>query len=199
MKLRYGNCRKALAKGIAAAATSALLTLSCAANNAFMAPAYPLAEEPIPQMPAEKPPPSSARERGILVSQWTLGRCQLDGNMLSYSDDLGSRHAMLRVDSDVAEASALICSDESSIIILPGKAVISLGGDDIIAGREMLGFMDGRLIAANSVEVNISEAIESGALPQSAALEGHELSFRQPDGRRWRIDVANPFSGWSIY
>ncbi len=185
----------------AAAAAAALLAISCAANHAFIArpTAEPLAEPPAAESIRAPPAPSGSEGRPVLVSQWVLGRCRLEGNELSYSDDLGSRSGALRLDSEIRSARRLLCSDGYTVAILQEKAIISLGGDGIIEGREMLGFMGGRFIPANSVEVDLDQALESGAAPGSAILEGRELSFPEPDGRRWRLDVSDPFAGWRIY
>jgi len=204
MKLVHDGNNKPVRRSLRphAAIAAAVLALSCASGRALMNP--PVAEPPFESAPAmatgvPRADDGTEKIRGILVSQWTLGRCLLEGRRLSYSDNLSSRNADILLDSEPSGAKSIICSDRHTVILLPSKAILAIGGEDVISGREMLGFMGGRLIAANSIEVSLAPALESGAEPSSAEITGERLTFRASGGRIWAIELGNPFSGWHIY
>jgi hypothetical protein len=123
----------------------------------------------------------------------------LDKNVLSYSSMAGRRDMTLALDASTDGAEKIICSDECTVIVTPTSAVIALGGSDVAQGREMLGPMGGQFVFANSVTVRLDGVVAAGAEPSTATLEGRELSFAEPGGRRWRLDVADPFGGWNVY
>ncbi|MFH0885049.1 MAG: hypothetical protein V1861_05045 [Candidatus Micrarchaeota archaeon] len=187
----------------AVAALSAFFLCSCAAP--VMNPAYP-SQMPYP-IAAEKPPESEPameanaieKKDSALLSSWTRGRCIFKNGHISYSDDLASRRSSLRPDSGTAGARTLLCSDDFTVLLLPQRVIVSLGGESILSGREMLGMVGGRYIAANSYEVSLGHIISEDGGVSSALLDGAVLRIISSRGRSWSIHLGDPFNGWSIY
>ena len=200
MKLAHSRFKPSAMKArIALAALAAFSALACASHNRaeVKSPAGPKAVPPQSGLPA--PERQNFVHSGPLTSEWESGSCALEGSRLTYSDDSSLRRATMTSDAPLEGAEKLICSADYSVVILPDKAIVALGGNDIIEGREMLGFMGGRFVVANSVIIPLGIIIDGGAKPASAELEGRNLKFASPSGGMWAVDVSNPFGDWNIY
>jgi hypothetical protein len=188
----FNHSRSGLKAGLAAAALAAFSAFACASMPRQAARPSTIAA----QTRADVSQPATA---GRLRSEWKGGECMLDKNVLSYSSIAGRRDATLALDASTDGAEKIICSDECTVIVTPTSAVIAPGGSDVAQGREMLGLVGGQFVFANSVTVRLDRVVAAGAEPLSATLDGRELSFAEPGGRRWRLDVSDPFGGWNVY
>jgi len=119
--------------------------------------------------------------------------CHLKDGILSYSDGEASRS--IRLDADVSGARRTICSDLYTVILTNDSAVVSLGGEPILQGREMLGLMGGRFVPANSYSVDITMPSSEGL--QEASVVKTRLILRTGKSR-WSLDLSDP-SAWNIY
>jgi hypothetical protein len=143
---------------------------------------------------------SSGTNRRTLLSSWGRGRCVFEnGRDISYSDDLDSRQGSLRLDSDARGASTVLCSEEFTVLMLPDRAIVSLGGREVLEGGEMLGVISGRFISANSYEISLKPVVAEDRGVSSSSIAGMALQVTSNAGRRWSIDLTDPYLGWNIY
>jgi hypothetical protein len=168
-----------------AAALSTLL-LSCAYQR------------PYDVIPPRQPPPLSA--------QWSRGTCSFSANSLTYSDSAGNRQG-LTLDVKVRAPSRILCTDDYTIIMTPGSAVLSLGADAVLEGRESLGCLGsvlsrcegGRSLLVNSVEINLAPLSREDGGFSGERISGDQLSIRTARGRTWTLALSDPFGGWNVY
>ena len=119
--------------------------------------------------------------------------CSFKGGVLTYSN--GRRSQGIRLDVKVDSARRTICSDLYTVILTPKSAVVSLGGEPILAGREMLGMLGDRFVPANSYSVDITRPASEGM--EGASVVKTRLILRTGKSS-WAIDLSNP-SVWNIY
>ena len=167
--------KRSLLKGKLLAAGISLVLCGCAAASA----------------PRINRPPQVSH----LVSSWERGTCSLRGANLNYGENDSQRQ--LSLDMHPIEAQHIICSRDHTVILSRNAAIVSLGGDGVLSGREMLGSLDGDFVAANSYSLNISCVQDEGIA--RARLIGDDLEFSTDTGRHWRINLHNPRRGWDIY
>ncbi len=143
---------------------------------------------------------SSGTNRRTLLASWDRGRCVFEnGRDISYSDDLDSRQRSLRLDSDARGARSVMCSEEFTVLMLPDRAIVSLGGRQVLEGGEMLGVISGRFISANSYEISLKPVVDEDRGVSSSSIVGMTLRVVSNAGRRWSIDLADPYPGWNVY
>jgi hypothetical protein len=135
-----------------------------------------------------------------LPAIWERGRCVFeDGRFISYSDVIDSRSRSLRVDSDAPGARSALCSEDFTVLMLADRVIISLGGNGVLDGAQMLGVISGRFISANSYEISLKPIIEEDGGVSSPSLSGPVLSILSRAGRRWSINLPDPYAGWNVY
>ncbi len=152
--------------------------------------------------PQEMPPVAAAH------SEWRRGTCDISGARLSYTESENGRREELVLDTGVtAPVRGLSCSEQYTVVMESGAAVISLGADGILGNIQSLGCYGGegracsggRFIAANSIEVSFREIKREDRGILSSSVEGDALTVRTERGRVWSLPLSNPFAGWSIY
>jgi len=121
--------------------------------------------------------------------------CSFSDNILTYTDKQQTKQITL--DVHVADATRLICSDDYTVIIMPKRVVVSLGAGGVLSGREMLGMLGERFVAATSYELNIKEPASEGIT--KTRMVGETLVLETSADRIWTIDLSDPFAGWHIY
>jgi len=191
----------------AAAALSAFFLCSCAASPVMRPQSAAWLPVPGAQSAARADaavslaqPPVFEKENRSLPSTWERGRCVFeDGRFITYSDVINSQSRSLRVDSDCRGARSVLCSESFTVLMLADRAVISIGGTGVLGGSEMLGLISGRFISANSYEVSLKPVIAEDGGVSSPGLSGMELSILSRAGRRWSIDLSDPYAGWNVY
>lgn len=129
-----------------------------------------------------------------LESQWEGGSCRFQDNRLTYAD--GNREKTIPLDVSVTNPEALVCSDVFSAVLTPDKAIATLGGERVLDGAEMLGFIGDSLLFANSYSIDIREPAAEG-ITGKAIVQG-VLFLQTEAGRVWTLDLANPLE-WRIY
>ncbi|MEW6722298.1 MAG: hypothetical protein AB1324_03485 [Candidatus Micrarchaeota archaeon] len=171
-----------------AAVLSAFFLSSCAA------PQPALRVQPVQ---AQAPTVRESRGRA-LGSEWERGKCFFGENRLSYADARDGRRGVLRVDVDVHAAARLHCSGQVSVIITQNSAVVTLGGDAVLEGREIFGMMGNSFTLANSYSLDLMQIDEEDGRRTGERLVGSRLSVSTASGRQWNIDLFDP-SRWEIY
>lgn len=119
--------------------------------------------------------------------------CSFSDGSLTYLD--GKREASIRLDVRDANPTNILCSDIYTVLLEGDRAVVALGGRAVLEGREMLGMLSGRPVAANSYTVDITEVREEGI--SEVTLLGSELLITTRRSR-WRLDLRDPVE-WHIY
>ncbi len=154
--------------------------------------------------PQVAPEPAAAAAH----SEWRRGTCEISGARLSYTESSNGRREELVLDTGVtAPVRGLSCSEQYTVVMESGAAVISLGADGILGNIQSLGCYGGegmacsggRFIAANSIEVSFREIKQEDRGILSSGVEGDALTVRTARGRVWSLPLSNPFAGWSIY
>ncbi len=144
----------------------------------------------------------------ITRSEWQGGTCDISGTRLSYTESASGRRAGLVLDTGVTEpVRGLACSEQYTVVMENGAAVISLGANGVLGNLESLGCYGGeglacsggRYIAANSIEVSFRTIIMEDHGLVGSAVEGEAITVRTERGRVWSLPLSNPFAGWSIY
>ncbi len=202
-KSGYGKWRRRI--GLAASALSAFFLAGCASglsgSGAHSAIHGAGPEARALQETRQENGNGTILNDGPLESRWARGSCALDGRMLTYSSGEGDgapRQKGMILDIDVRGAISLMCSGEFTAILTTGSVVVSLGGDAILQGREMLGAIGGRFLPANSYEVSLRRVnSEDGGVAHCALREGF-LEIESRGGNAWRLDLADPYSGWNV-
>lgn len=147
-------------------------------------------------------------EPAVAHSGWRRGTCDLSGARLSYTESGNGRRQELVLDTGVsAPVKGLSCSEEYTVVLESGAAVISLGANGVLGdiqslgcyGGEGMACSGGRFIAANSIEVSFREIKQEDRGILSSEVEGDALTVRTERGRVWSLPLSNPFAGWSIY
>jgi len=187
----------------ATAALSAFFLCSCATPFVMRPELSPRMPDPVsqPEAPvgAAEAGPLDAKGRS-LPSTWERGQCVFeDGRFIIYSDVINSQSRSLRVDSDSRGARSVLCSENFTVLMLADRAIISLGGSGVLGGSEMLGLISGRFISANSYEVSLKPVIAEDGGVSSPGLSGAEFTVLSRAGRRWSIDLSDPYAGWNVY
>lgn len=144
---------------------------------------------------AEPPELMQASKDGILRNSWSDGGCSFDKsrNTLAYSSYAHEKKgAQIRLDADGGQAYSLLCSDLYSVVFSGPNAIVSLGAEPMLEGREILG---GRFSLKNSYYIDISE--QKGEGINGAWLSGSKLVIRTGAGSRWSINVTDP-QNWKI-
>ncbi len=141
-------------------------------------------------------------------SEWRRGTCDVSGSRLSYTESANGRREELVLDTGVtAPVRGLSCSEQYTVVMESGAAVISLGANGVLGNIQSLGCYGGegmactggRFIAANSIEVSFREIRQEDRGILSSVVEGDALTVRTASGRVWSLQLSNPFAGWSIY
>lgn len=148
-------------------------------------------------MPASLPS-EPAPARRVVSGSWERGTCSLEHGVLAYFEQASGKRDAIRLDAQIPRPLRLLCSEAHTVVLGERFAVVSLGADDILEGRESIGFMGERFTLANSYELGLQEAA-AGAGFALGRLRGSTLMMENRRGERWSIDVSNPFAGWHAY
>lgn len=167
----------------------ASLALSLAAGISACAPSFATSATKAAAFSTEQPAVSS------LSSEWSGGRCFFDDKMnaLGYSSRSGA--AKLKLDYNVKKPDRLLCSDDYSVIFDSDKAVVSMGAEGILSGREFIGQYGGRFTLANSYFIDIAEIRGEGIA--KARIISSTLVVETEKGKRWSIELSDP-QDWTI-
>ncbi|MBD3210897.1 hypothetical protein GF318_05960 [Candidatus Micrarchaeota archaeon] len=144
------------------------------------------------------PPGSFARQNLFFARQAETRkkpRCTLSNNTLSCSAN-GTEQSVL-LDITVEGKSRLLCSESFTVILSSEVAVVTLGIEKIMAGRGMLGSIDGAFFPANSYELEMMKPASEGI--EKAEIHGSMFTVRTSKGNEWTIDLSCPGKGWYIY
>ncbi|MBN1169592.1 hypothetical protein JXA56_01075 [Candidatus Micrarchaeota archaeon] len=131
---------------------------------------------------------------GIVNGSWNAGNCSLENNSLSYTS--GDAKKTIPLDMPVRDAYEIICSDYYTVILTPKDLVVSLGGNPILEGSEMLGQLSGRFVPANCYSLNIEEPTSEQIV--AASITGEQFTITTKAGNKWSVVLSDP-SRWNIY
>ncbi|MFH0738212.1 MAG: hypothetical protein V1827_06225 [Candidatus Micrarchaeota archaeon] len=171
---------------LAAAALSAFLAFSCAPKSA--------------EMPKPRPVPISkaiSKEKPLLESMWDGGHCSYDPktNTLTYGSMASGGEKTLKLDAKAEASESLLCSGSFTVLLSKDKATVAIGAVGVLDGREMLGLIGGRLVAANSYEILLGNVLPAGSPSASfSIIDNHLYLFSEE--RTLKLDMAEPFHGW---
>jgi len=171
----------------AALAFSAFFMTSCA---------LPAANIPKPVMPQRSTIQKTAGDAPVFSSSWERGSCNFKQNALTFSDGKGNE-ATIPLDVKVKGPRKLMCSADHSVIITLDKAVISLGGDAMLEGREWLGSIGRQFTLVNSYELSLEDFPVANGRTES--LHGNTLVVQSQGRKAWSIDLVDPYTGWNHY
>ncbi|MFN7991937.1 MAG: hypothetical protein U0R44_07330 [Candidatus Micrarchaeia archaeon] len=142
------------------------------------------------------------RPAGVHASSWEEGTCMVRGGSIVYLDERTLEQAGQRIDSlrgsPQRDTDSLICSSSFTVLIQGRRAIVSVGGDGVLGGRDYLGRLGDSFVLANSYELNLSPIAEDGGVAAQRLSSGH-LTLTSRSGRRWEIDLTDPYSGWNVY
>jgi hypothetical protein len=181
-----------IGKAIPAMVFSAFFLSSCSLFSAGREPSAPH------RINRESGGETQAENRR-LFSYWERGICSLSSSSVTYTDIFENRQSALRLDAEAEKPERILCSGDHTVIFTPGAAVITLGGYPVLEGREMLGIIGERFLIANSYSINISDISREDGGRAGERLRGDVLEISAVSGRRWEINLSNPFEGWNIY
>ena len=125
---------------------------------------------------------------------WRKGSCSFHDNELSYN--AFGKSKTLELDVVVEDPREIMCFSQHTVIITPKTIVVSLGGESVMAGDQMLGELSGKFVPANSYALPIEEIAAEGITGKF--LKGSEFSLTTNAGNRWTVDLTDPVK-WSIY
>lgn len=128
-----------------------------------------------------------------LQAEWDGGSCNLENNRLSYRSGLHENGITL--DVAVRSPEDLLCARQFSVVLTPDAAVVSLGGDSILEGREMLGRIGERFLVANSYSLGIKDMRAMGITGKT--LVGNTLCI-ETRSETDCVDLSNPVE-WRVY
>lgn len=171
----------------------AVLSLSftaCAAHPSARPTSPIVASEPAKIPLSSKHPLHS----GLITGSWNRGACSFENNHLSYK--AGDAKKEIRLDLQVRDAYDIVCSDYYTVILTPKDMVVSLGGNPIMEGREMLGALSGKFVPANCYSLNIEEPTSEQIAATS--ISGEHFTITTKAGNNWSIVLSDPVK-WSIY
>ncbi len=133
----------------------------------------------------------------ILKAKWSKGTCSFDlqDNRLTYSS--GNRTVSVELDVQVIDPSILLCTEESTAILTPADAIIALGGDKMLRGRIILGYVGDILLMKNSFYLDLVPIAEEKIIADESNLKDATLSIRTYAGNEWSVDLLNP-DGWDV-
>jgi hypothetical protein len=135
-----------------------------------------------------------------MFSSWERGTCSFSDPFVVYSESSSRVTGSLALDARPREPWRLLCAPDFTVIIGRTHAIIvALGGNGVLEGREMLGALSERLVAANSYSINIGPILDEDGGIRGARLESGRLRITSVAGRTWEITLSDPFAGWNIY
>lgn len=141
--------------------------------------------------PVQRQPPHIS----YLSARWEEGSCSISDSQLTFHDFSDMSKAFLNLDSPADDPQELICTAEHTVILNDRRIIVALGADDVLSGREMLGFLDGEFVPANSYSITVRGM---GRITGGLVM-GDRLHIRTADSRLWSIDLANPRQGWDVF
>ncbi len=182
IKLRHASMALALSIGIGCAPAICRKPIT---------PAPVLAEPPAGIRAVAQVPKTAAP----LSSRWNQGDCAFDPatNTLTYSS--GDKQIGLKLDAPVNEPLRLLCSDDHTVLLTKAKAAISLGGTQILEGREWIGWHGKSFTWANLYYMDVTEPTAERI--RSMEIIGSLLVIKTEAGRRWVLDMDAP-ENWSV-
>ncbi len=148
-----------------------------------------------------KPPTASHEPKvshpAILGGRWSRGTCSFDSqnNRLTYSS--GNQTVAVELDVQVTDPSVLLCTEKSTAILTPTDAIIALGGDKMLRGRVILGYVGDILLMKNSFYLDLVPISEEKIIVDGSNLKEATLSIRTYAGNEWSVDLLNP-DGWDV-
>jgi hypothetical protein len=136
------------------------------------------------------------QDTAVVSSSWEHGSCAFTQNSLTFSDEKGNQATIL-LDAQVKQPEKLMCSADYSVIITPDTAVVSMGADAVLEGKQSLGPVGKRFTLANMYELGMGNLPKAKGRTES--LHGSTLTIRASYGMGWSIDLADPYAGWDVY
>jgi len=134
--------------------------------------------------------PASFAIRKPLSSTWREGACSIEGQRLTYSK--GKASAAVTLDYPVLqEPERILCSEGFTLVLSASRAIVALGGKDILEGKSYLSLAPGHPILRNSYGVPIEEPRGEGIL-FTWISEGHEFNIATAQGNLWSFDMRDP-------